>query len=464
MYCLETEEDHRRLRRICASLWRAGTSADAMTAAACMFYAAHYWWTEYIPENHICGPVLEALESSVVGRPDRVGATEASDRPKQLVQCLRRFYDRYPGSYYYSERTSRSQEDWHVVEAALRGIRQALDLESVGARGQGSDQIADRHLDAQCFARGITDLYLAAAIRYAQGRHDPDDAEVLGLYEDAERILAQAGDDMHREWCAFERADAYVDAARRYQAQAPGIFGRGSGAKARHCIDLGRTWCGECRRRASTGPHVDDEIVARSYRMDGDLLWMQGERAEALACYCAASYMALAFLEQDRDDYARHVYEETRRHIIERIGDIGLDEDGLDRAVRMCRLVYAFWNTSGHTADAGIEDVFLPLTDPNRVSDRTKLAFHRAILAEKLTRDLAPPTPRLSDLGDGDDITPYLAYARSILLAMPAHLKRIQADEGFAGFSMPADFAGAGGFVELTATRLTEPDGSAANE
>jgi hypothetical protein len=442
MYSLETEADHRRLRHICVSLWRAGTPTETMTAAACMFFAAHYWWTEYIPEDHICRPVLIALESGARKAEARAGASSAVE----LTSCLRGFYDNYPPSHYYHERTTGSADEWRVVEAAVRRIRGMLGI-GRGDRHRCPD--GDGLPDARTYARAITAVYLAMAIRYANDRHDPDDPETWGLFDEAEAALAESGDAMHHSWCAFERADAYVDSARHLLAQSAGLFGRSAHAKARRYLDMGLAMCAECRLRASRGERVDAEMVAQAYQMEGDAFWMLGRRDEALTRYCAAAVLGLAYLIQDQDDYSRHFYEEMRGQTTGRIREVLDETDGLAPALAMSRYVFAFWNTTADDPFGEFETVFLPLTDPAPPNDATANRRRRAILSAKLDRDLLPPTPRMADLRSDEAESAYLTHLRGVLAAMPDHVRGLDAP----GYVLPPDFADPGGYLDIAADR-----------
>jgi hypothetical protein len=484
MYVLETPAGRERLERQCASLWRSPHSTEALIAVGCIYFAPHYWWTEYMPSHtsDICLPVLSALEASVhheskmpPGRPHPTASPHgesddqevAQRRQSELVSALHRFHKNYPRSYEYHERTTERKQEWAEALEALKTVREVVNLAGDAAPVS----------NAQRFLKSITNIYLAAAQRYAKGHplyRGLDHPDIWKLYEKAEEFLSANGDHMHHAWVAYERAEARKEAGE--QCLSRRLFLPPRREKASEHFTEALRMCVEARKGAielrlprrganmTEDPKVDRELIFNSYAIEGEIAWLERNLSKAWGCYCAASYAALAFVESDRDDYARHGYHEIRKEILSRVRHLLVDRR-YDELARACALLYGFWNVDGTDPHQGYSFLFGLRDDTDLPDLRT---VPNKLLQEKIDRDLLPATPRLADLrppggpkgeegngsmggpeeeervggsnNGGAAIAPsdhYLAYLQSLLRKMPGRMEQLRRTYDL---KEPADF------------------------
>ncbi len=451
MYNLETAEGLDRLKRACASLWRAEHGA-AMVAATCMFFATHFWWAEYIPEDHICRPLLDELRESVEATPEDNNRGERVE----LVEALRTIYDRYPSSYWYEERTTARKNDWVAVEASLRTVRRLLALEADTPSGAPAMSAA-----GWMYARGITDLYLAMALQYAHNLRYPIDTAVNRLYADAQACFKATGDEMHVAYCDFERADCATESVRSLGRKRWRM--KRDAERLKRCIAQAEVDLGLCHTVAHKGEHFDYEIIAEAYDSLGDIRWLQDRREEAWGYYCAACVAGAAFLVQDQDNYSLHLYREVRNKLMARIREVAVETpNGEAGALKVCRFLYALWNGIGATEVRSFESVFLPLTDSQQTHLSAK--FRRAILIERAETELLPPSPRLTDIeAESDDPSDsssmrWMAAMRKQLADLADHGNDLISTEALDGCCLPEGFSGQDSFLSSLSEHMAAAD------
>ena len=395
---------------------------------------------------------------------------------KRLVEAFRLLFDHYPASFFYKERASKAQiPHWNEIGKLLREVRHTLKIEipvmfDEDGRAYFEDDGRRRYLTkAECFVRGITNMYIAEALRYAVGWKDftgPCSDEVHSLYEEAEQLFVSYSDTMHTSWATYEWANSLLEAGQALEQEAQRRVKRNwfkkvqaviGGDRNRHLLLFAAaaiselhehalnyykralSKCAEGMEQASINEEADKqldrELCANFWRIQADVysssLYAAQEdtQHQVWGLYALTLLAACGFLVTDQDTYSHAMYREVRERLLDTLEAWIIHQEYDDREEELCRFLADFW-VRRFTTDTHMNAVTVlrqlrktSVQKPNSVSDAE---WREAIYA------LLPPVPRLVSAGRKDLTAPRtqhdvntedLQALRAMLMQMPEHVQ-----------------------------------------
>jgi hypothetical protein len=334
MHRLEDDDGRTKVILRMAAISRVCSEEFARVVFACVYFVVHYWWDNYLAGDHIADPLLEIWEQ-----------THDSEVDKKLLETLHRIQEKYPPVQHYKERTNEKRIEmvsrWNEVGRAVQEVREQLNI-ALAPKEPATP--------ATRYARGITNIYLAEALRYGKGLKEyshPDNDQIPPLYREAEELFGRNSDHFHQIWAKWETADFRLEAGqrcRRYAEENPRTK-KEYGDKATEHFEEADKKCRDGLRHAierGRDDEIDAEVIANFYSTMASLEWETSRQASRIIGYrWAAPYVAYAYVLSEKDVYSVSFYEEH----VERTMDWLLEviDSAPDEAVPLCQFFRKCW-------------------------------------------------------------------------------------------------------------------------
>lgn len=270
-----------------------------------VFLEAFYWWGNYIHFD-FCDQIVSDIknlahqrnisdrDSSRNSWPNEGTAQKYSDWPEleNLYRAFRSILQNYP------LRSAKPREaDWEKVRHELSVLQELCGLRRKAKRREiGQVQPLERRVSA------LLNTFLAHTWRF-EGI-EPELAE-----EYYERAQALFDESWAKAWVAFERAD--VDYERGEMKQVS-LHWKTSASIVQDFEEPG------------SDDEIDEELTANLHRLQGDLLWAEGESYKAAAAYGRAVLHAYLFnfVNGLPDEYTMQFYIDIRARALNRLYEL----------------------------------------------------------------------------------------------------------------------------------------------
>lgn len=297
-----------------------------------VFFAAFWWWGDYIPFP-FCDKILT-----------RWAESQRLPEDEEFLGLLRQFLRCYPRKREWQERSGNPR--WADTRQALMDLRRRLNCEAtqrgaahwllsslrrVSRRPNGNGESAEEDSDLRA-VKAITALYLAESYQLTEDATD----EAKRYYEEAIGLFAGHADYTWSEsWALIELADLH-----RHRGQHGEVF----------------RICSEAAKKIQDPDH---EVRANLCRVKADTYWEQQDYSRAWQEYRRASKEAFHFQAEPHppDLYTSSFYSEMVERIVARLRELlPRDPEGaIAAAVALHDFWRPYWETTGVAVPAASE-------------------------------------------------------------------------------------------------------------